>query len=423
MTQPDLLELAQQGDPTAIAALLNYNLQPRGVNAKVLVREGCLKILLSSSRPLDQQAFIRFLERQISNFKLQTIQSVKVYAQHPGEDAPAWYQEFTVAIEHPAELSQLAPSITVRAKAEPTRFLSTLRSFQLTAVFPYQEVFSRDLYRNSTVKLLLFFALFPLLVDLVLDWASLAQAAWLLGIYYACIWGVVLHDLIKPAQFSWQDTVKCVLFTVFVSIPLLLAFQQVPPFTLLYGAIRGSFIFRLLGFVLGVGVLEETCKALPIYLFLLRPGKLKDPLTSAFYGAMSGLGFAIAEGVTYSLLYALGLSRGEIGLGAFVVANTIRFVSLPLFHAILAGIVGYFIGLAAINPSRQWAIILIGVAIAAILHGLYDSFAGSIVGLFMIGFTILLFATYIRRSKQMVEVMQQAETDYRELNQVHSDGD
>ncbi|MBE9177750.1 PrsW family intramembrane metalloprotease [Oculatella sp. LEGE 06141] len=416
MAQPDLFELARQGDPGAIATLLNRSLQPRGVEAKLLLRENCLKILLVSARPLEQQAFIQFLHQQISRLQPQTIQRVKVYAQRTGEDTATWYQEFVPGQD--ANLIAIAnEDAGVNSKSESAAFWVTLRSFRLATVFPYQDVLGRELYQNATVKLLLFFALFPLLVDLVSDWASLAQAAWLLGIYYACIWGVVLHHLIKPRQFSWQDTLKCILFTVFIGIPLLLMLQQVPPFRVLYGATRGGFIFRMFGFVLGVGVLEELCKALPVYLFLLRLGKLHDPLTSAFYGAMSGLGFAIAEGVTYSLLYALGLTRGEIGLGAFVVANTIRFVSLPLFHAILAGIVGYFIGLAAINPSRQWAILLIGVAIAAILHGLYDSFAGSILGLLVIGFTILLFAAYIRRSKEMVRQMQQAEYDWQELKQ------
>lgn len=100
-----------------------------------------------------------------------------------------------------------------------------------------------------------------------------------------------------------------------------------------------------------MGVLEELCKALPVYLFLSRTGKLKEPLTSAFYGAMSGLGFAIAEGTSYSVTYALGLVEGELGFGSYVLINTIRFITLPLNHAIWACITGYFVGLAAINRA------------------------------------------------------------------------
>ena len=295
-------------------------------------------------------------------------------------------------------------------QATKLSFWQALQSFQLDTLLPYRDLLSAELYRHYAVRLLLFLGLFPLIVNLVSEQVSVAQTAWLLGIYYACIWAVVLHDLIKPTQFSWRNTLKCILFTAFVGIPTLLLFQRVPPFSLLYHAIDdGSLWQRLLGFVFGVGVLEEACKALPLYLLLLRSGKLNDPHTSAYYGAMSGLGFAIAEGAAYSLRYAFGFSQGHLGLGSFVAANTIRFVSLPLFHAILAGIVGYFMGLAAINPSRQSALIFIGLAIAALLHGLYNTFASSFAGLFIIAFTILLFVTYLRRSRQMVEEMQQAE--------------
>jgi len=121
---------------------------------------------------------------------------------------------------------------------------------------------------------------------------------------------------------------------------------------------------------------------------------------------MSGLGFAIAEGSSYSLLYAFNLVRGQSGFGTYILINTIRFVSLPLFHAILAGIVGYFLGLAAINRSRQLPIMFIGVALAAVLHGAYNTFSDGILGLVIISFTILL-----RRSQQMVAEMQQAELE------------
>ncbi|MDF5732814.1 MAG: PrsW family glutamic-type intramembrane protease [Rhizonema sp. PD38] len=223
----------------------------------------------------------------------------------------------------------------------------------------------------------------------------------------------MLYNLLKPAQFSWVNTLKCVLFTSFVGIPLLLVVQTVPPFSILYTVAHDEgLIPRIVGFVLGVGVLEELCKAMPVYLFLLRPGKLKDPLTAAFYGSVSGLGFAIAEGVNYSFRYAIDLVAGQSNFGLYILSNTIRFVSLPLNHAIWAGIVGYFLGLAAINPSRQGPIIFIGIAICAVLHGLYDTFSGGLIGLVIIAFSILLFVAYLRRSKQMVDEMQKSEADY-----------
>jgi RsiW-degrading membrane proteinase PrsW (M82 family) len=427
MVQSNLIKLAQQGDPAAIARLLNYTLQPRGVTAKVVLRDQRLKILLSSERPLEQKAFVQLVQQQIESLALASVASVKVYSQQSADGVPAWSQDFVPAASRIQSKSQakaqtaLVPfqgtSAIVKIKTESQDFLAALRTFQFASVFPYRDVLSVELYRNNTVRLLLFLGLFPLIINLIAEQASLRQTAWLLGIYYASIWGVVLYNLIKPVQFSWGNTLRCVVFTAIVGIPLLLIFQKVPPFNMLYDAISYGLFFRITGFIFGVGVLEELCKALPVYLLLVHPKLLlssqpkrsPDPLSAAFYGAMSGLGFAIAEGAAYSFFYASGLSKGQLGLSSYVAANTIRFVSLPLFHAILAGIVGHFIGLAIINPSRRSAICFIGVAIAATLHGLYNSFADGIPGLVIVGFSILLFVTYLRRSQQLVNEMHQAE--------------
>lgn len=251
-------------------------------------------------------------------------------------------------------------------------------------------------------------------MSLIAKTAGLGLIAFILGVYYSSIWGVVVYNLLKPALFSWRNTVKCALFTAFIGIPILLLCQRVPPFSLLYTAVeQDNIIPRLIGFIFGVGVLEESCKALPVYLFLMRPGKLKDPLTSAFYGAMSGLGFAIAEGVNYSYRYAISLATGESGFGFYVLINTIRFVSLPLYHAIWAGIVGYFLGLAAINPSRKGSIIFIGLGVSAVLHGSYNTFSNSWIGFVILGFSILLFVTYLNRSQQIVDDMQNAELSFK----------
>ena len=422
MTQPDLRELAQQGNPGAIALWLNQILQPRGVTAKVVLRDQQLKILLASSRALEQQAFVRFVQRQLNQLEVVGITSAKVYGQQVGEDVPAWIEEFSIA-QRPVSSSIVSLNngtaqspVSAIVKYQPTVFWATLRSLQIRFIFPYRDVFSRQLYRDPIVQLLLFLGLFPLVINLLAEQVSLAQTAWLTGIYYAAMWGVLLYNLIKPTQFSWGNTIKCALFTAFISIPILLLVQRVPPFKELYQAVNQGLISRLIGFVFGVGVLEEVCKALPVYFLLLRRNKLTDPHTAAFYGAMSGLGFAIAEGAAYSLLYALGLTRGQLGLGSYVAANTIRFISLPLFHATLAGIVGYFMGLGAINPARQTALLLIGLTIASVLHGLYNTFAGAVPGLIVVAFAIALFMTYLRRSKEIVNHMHQAEKDFRSKN-------
>ncbi|MDZ7958415.1 MAG: PrsW family glutamic-type intramembrane protease [Aulosira sp. DedQUE10] len=432
MEQSDPKELARQGNLEAIAALVNRALQTKGVTAKINLADRCLQILLQSQRIPDQQVSVSLIQRELQQLNANFVKTVRIYGREAGSEIPAWTQEFALqpATTHTENSTVVRPT-TNQTLSKPSissprfsadflhhhidtvEFVQTLRTFRFSAVFPYREALSPALYGHTSVKLLLFFGLFPLAVSFIFNrtglHVGLEQTAWVLGIYYASIWGVVLQNLIRPRHFSWREILKCVAFTVFVGIPLLLFIQKFPIFSFLYAATDWGLIPRLIGFVLGVGILEEVCKALPIYFFFLRPAKLIDPLTLAFYGTMSGLGFAISEGVVYSVVYAFGLVQGEIDISAYVLTNTIRFVCLPLFHAIWAGISGYFLGLAAINPSRQAAIIVIGIAIASVLHGLYDTFAGGLLGLVVMAFSILLFVAYLQHSQQMIEDLRLAE--------------
>jgi protease PrsW len=396
------------GDIESISTILNNSFKQQKITLKISIKENCLQILSESEGVPNQSLCTAIIRKELVRLKIESIKNVKVYGREIGEEFPAWFQEFELGI------GKLTPITVKKQQPENPEFLATLWTFKFSSVVPYHDALNSDLYKTNTVRLLLFFGLFPFAVSLIVKTAGLGLIAFILGIYYSSIWGVVLYNLLKPAIFSWRTTVKCALFTAFIGIPILLICQRVPPFNLLYTAVKQeNLIPQLIGFIFGVGVLEESCKALPVYLFLMRPGKLKDPLTSAFYGSMSGLGFAIAEGVNYSYKYAVSLATGESGFGFYVLVNTIRFVSLPLYHAIWAGIVGYFLGLAAINPSRKGSIIFIGLGISAVLHGSYNTFSNSWIGFVILAFSILLFVTYLNRSQQIVDEMQNAELTYK----------
>ncbi len=95
MAPPTLLQLAQQGDPQAIAALLNRQLQPQGVTAKVAVRKDGLHVLLESANQApDRKKFVDTIRTQLSKWEPAEIERVKVYGRQVGEKETAWSQEF-----------------------------------------------------------------------------------------------------------------------------------------------------------------------------------------------------------------------------------------------------------------------------------------------------------------------------------------
>lgn len=94
MTQSELLELAKQGEPYAIASLMNVTLQPKGITAKVDIKETCLYILLESDQSLNQQTLVTFVYRGLVSLQIPSVQTVKVYGKRSGENLPGWVQEF-----------------------------------------------------------------------------------------------------------------------------------------------------------------------------------------------------------------------------------------------------------------------------------------------------------------------------------------
>jgi len=85
MTQPNLLELAKQGDAQAIASLMNRQLQPKGITVKVALKDACLQIMLESAQVPNQQALVAFVRKGIVGLGAASIERVGVsYMDLPG---------------------------------------------------------------------------------------------------------------------------------------------------------------------------------------------------------------------------------------------------------------------------------------------------------------------------------------------------
>src|SRR5262249_11021273 len=215
-------------------------------------------------------------------------------------------------------------------------------------------------------------------------------------------WLTVLSLFMKPERMPYALFAQIWFFTVIAGIFLVLFIQQLPLVSQLYAGTKSNDLaVRWFSFVCGVGVLEEGSEALPAHLFVYRKRPAPGPLTFAYLGAVSGLAFGVAEAVSYSYLYAHGLEKGALGFGDYIVVQFLRLISLPLLHAMFSGIVGYFMGLAALYKSAPRALILIGLGLAALLHGTYDTFSGSWLGVAVAAVTLLIFVSYVRTSDRI----------------------
>jgi hypothetical protein len=115
MTQPHVLELAKQGDPNAIATLMNQSLQPRGMTALVDRQGDVLEVVLEAERVPNRDALTAFVQKGIDSLGVDSIRSVRVVGQQTGSTFPAWMQELNLASEFSSESaiaeSAIAPPI------------------------------------------------------------------------------------------------------------------------------------------------------------------------------------------------------------------------------------------------------------------------------------------------------------------------
>lgn len=93
ISKPNILQLAKQGDSKAIAALMNRSLQPKGITAKVALKDGCLQVMLESAQVPNQQSLVAFVENGITRLDTSLIERIKVYGRRSGEKFAAWHQE------------------------------------------------------------------------------------------------------------------------------------------------------------------------------------------------------------------------------------------------------------------------------------------------------------------------------------------
>jgi len=270
-------------------------------------------------------------------------------------------------------------------------------------LLPYKDWLRDKPWNLVWVRWLVAVALFPLVLNFAASAAQLSfeSIAFVFGMYFALMWAAILCFMLLP-NLEFPRIAQVSIFTMVVGIGVVLFVQQLPLVNALYSATDGPWILgRLIGFVAGVGVLEETAKVLPVWWIYVHK-KNEDGLgTIVFLGCISGFAFGVAEASKYSISYALGLKTGHMAFGDYLTVQMLRLISLPLLHAIWCGIFSYFVALASVNRYVGKGLLLAGLVIAATLHGLYDTFSDSMIGVAVAVVSILIFIAYYRSGQAL----------------------
>ncbi|BAZ13599.1 hypothetical protein NIES4071_54380 [Calothrix sp. NIES-4071] len=93
MTQQHTEELAKQGDVNAIEALINELLEPKGIKAKVGLKDSCLYVACLGAQIPEKQALVRCIGKRILKLGIKSLQTAKIYAAQWDQNLPVWQQK------------------------------------------------------------------------------------------------------------------------------------------------------------------------------------------------------------------------------------------------------------------------------------------------------------------------------------------
>jgi RsiW-degrading membrane proteinase PrsW (M82 family)/uncharacterized Zn finger protein (UPF0148 family) len=228
------------------------------------------------------------------------------------------------------------------------------------------------------------------------------------ALFFAFVWGAILKKLVVQDSGGWMLPLASMFFTGTIGLFVLFATYAILPTFYLRLAHSQDSLVSLIGFVFQVGIWEELCKILPVLIYLYwqrRKERSIEPATLIVIGVFSGAGFAAFENMGYTKLAilksfylttkfgALGLQEG---LSGAIINQLVRSLSLVFCHAVWSGIFSYFVAMAVATGRRLPALFIVGLAVSAFLHGLYDWLCGTqlTAAALVAGFSFMLFYAY-----------------------------
>jgi RsiW-degrading membrane proteinase PrsW (M82 family) len=270
------------------------------------------------------------------------------------------------------------------------------RRAQVNELLPVGDWLRHHSLRSWAVLLFLVLICVPSIALVILGMrpsiSTFDEVAWIFAAYFAIAWLLLLGVIIRPEHVTRLMLVVLTVIALATQVPLAVTLEV---------ALHGSNT-HLGPSIFTVGIPEELAKALPVLAVALiywRRRRDLVPRDYLFLGAVSGLVFGATEVVHYftvngvdafysTVRSAVPPIRQLINTGHsasssvfsvligpvlyFILDFVWRFLTDPISHACWSGLTGYFIGLAATGRYKWYQVAWIGVAVAAILHGLND---------------------------------------------------
>ncbi len=266
--------------------------------------------------------------------------------------------------------------------------------FKLVFVFlNFPKYMGKSWNENKIIIFLSSIVLIPVGVILFSSFPEISYS--IFGLYFALIWALILYKTIGTDQVKLWHTIALFFATIIFSIIFINILHSTPFRVLVDTALASeNLVVKFIAMFIGVGLVEEFCKQLFVYILILKSPTVISTKTAIFYGMICGLAFGIFEGVEYQM----GVNKTmDVDMNYYY--NLLRLTSLPFFHAIWAGIGAFFISLSFIDLRYNISYKIIGLILPAFIHATYNSFGWTLPGIGIIIIATILLMTYLARGK------------------------
>jgi hypothetical protein len=106
MASSEVLGLAKQGDPAAIATLMNQVTCPQGIVVRAKHQDNCLHLLFEGKQIPKQQTAVSFVRSSLNILNLNSLETVMVYGRQQGSHHTSWHE--SIQLQSCFELSPTA---------------------------------------------------------------------------------------------------------------------------------------------------------------------------------------------------------------------------------------------------------------------------------------------------------------------------
>jgi protease PrsW len=130
------------------------------------------------------------------------------------------------------------------------------------------------------------------------------------------------------------------------------------------------FSFFLVYHFLLVSLIEELAKFFVVKFKVMKSSELDEPVDIMLYMIISALGFAALENLIYIL--PLLFPGEQMTIYQAGIISFFRFAGATFLHALCSAIIGFFLAYSVLTHKFKLLYLSFGIAVAVLLHGLFN---------------------------------------------------